>query len=371
MQKEPLKIAYIVPYKFIPAMNGGQKAAFGMAEYLSKSVDLVCISTKNNLTTNAQFLTVPILSNSFIRYFNIFSWPKIYRAFKANKINFCLTHQHFIFLLIWPICKIMGIKTGIYIQNLEYKRFQSMNKIYWRIIYFSEWLTYKLSNYLFFISPDEIPVALKTFNVSNEKCTEIPYGVSIEKYSIPDKKFKREQLGLKQNELLILFFGPLSYRPNLEALEMMLNHIEPQLKALYPDLKYKFIICGGGLPDKYERLERFPSFDYLGYVEDIESYVQACDIMLNPIVSGGGVKTKLIESIALGTTVISSKSGALGAYPQVCGEKLVQVDDDDYLAYAHSIESQYYSIEKETPERFYEHFYWANIVIKLINTIKI
>lgn len=370
MQKKPLKIAYIVPYKFIPPMNGGQKAAFGMAEYLSNVVDLLCISTKNNLTEKAQFFTRPILSNSVVRYINLFSWPQLYKTLKDKQINFCITHQHFIFFLIWPLCKILGIKSGIYIQNLEYKRFQSMGKIYWKIIYVSEWIAYKLADYLFFISPDEIPGAVRTFNISIEKCIEIPYGVSNKKYSIPDKKLKREQLGLEQNKLLILFFGPLTYKPNLEALEMMLNHIEPQLKNLYPEMAYKFIICGGGLPDKYQNLRYSPTFDYQGFVEDIDSYIQACDVMLNPVISGGGVKTKLIESIAQGTTVISSKSGALGASPQVCEKKLVQVDDEDYAAYAHSIVKEYYSGEKATPEEFFNHFYWRNIINRLISRIE-
>ncbi len=128
------------------------------------------------------------------------------------------------------------------------------------------------------------------------------------------------------------------------------------------DFPYCFLICGGGLPKQYEKLEAYERVKYLGYVEDIEAYVQAADLMVNPVNSGGGVKTKLVEAIALGTTVVSSFTGALGVLPEACGPKLRRVADKDYTAFAETLLQCFREGQVPTPTTFYETYYWGNIV---------
>jgi hypothetical protein len=55
---------------------------------------------------------------------------------------------------------------------------------------------------------------------------------------------------------------------------------------------------------------------------DINEYIDGCDVMINPILSGGGVKTKAIDTLARSQTVISTQTGAEGIDAKVCGNNL-------------------------------------------------
>lgn len=370
MSLDKPKIAFVVPYRFTPGRNGGQKAALGLAEFLHKNTEFFCISTRDNPQGLNNFNLIPLLSRYPLKYFNLFSWFPIYKTLKKEIPDFCLVHQHFIFFIMWPVCRLLKIPLGIYVQNIEYQRFKSINKFYWPVVFISEWMSFKWADHLFFISPDDVAVACDVYGIGAARCSELPYGIKHDKPVHFNRRHIRKNLGFQDDEILIIFFGPLSYQPNLEALDTLLNHIEPALRKSSPAFKYKFIICGGSLPEKYNNLDSHDHFVYKGYVEDIESYICCSDMMINPVFAGGGVKTKIIEAIALGTTVISSKTGTLGVQSNICGDKLVQVDDRNYQGYATEIIEVAARIHKETDAVFYNHYYLDHIVKNFLIQLK-
>ena len=103
---------------------------------------------------------------------------------------------------------------------------------------------------------------------------------------------------------------------------------------------------------------------YAGFVDDIEMYFKAADIFLNPVQSGGGIKTKMVEAIAFGTTVITTETGAAGIHKNICGNKLIVMPDNDWNTFTSAIvdNADKYEI---TPPSYYEHYYWGNIVKKI------
>ena len=362
------KIAFVVPYRFVPPINGGHKAAYGLSKFLHQIHPLKVYSTTDNQKDEASFVSELLLPSGVSKYVHpLVAW-RLYSAFKKDNIQLCITHQPFIALLLLPVCLLLGIPLHIYAQNLEYHRFRTMGKSWWPIVFLVEWITFKLANHIYFISPDEVEPAQKTFALNPQKCSVLPYGTPYD--SPPDNKHTvRQQIRQLHNyandECLIIFFGPQTYQPNLEAVELIIQQINPllQQKAHFP---YRFIICGGGLPKKLNKLDAFDNVEYLGFVKDIEAYVKASDMMINPVNSGGGVKTKLIESIALGKTVISSQTGALGVLPEACGNQLIIVDDFDYSAYCKAIIQVFEGEKQNTPSSFYEEYYWGKIVENVI-----
>ena len=107
---------------------------------------------------------------------------------------------------------------------------------------------------------------------------------------------------------------------------------------------------------------------YAGFVDDIDLYFKAADLFLNPVQSGGGVKTKMIESIALGTTVISTMSGAAGIDKTVCGDKLITIDDNDWSNFVKAIVENS-DAASPTPDSYYESYYWGNIIRNILPAI--
>lgn len=63
-------------------------------------------------------------------------------------------------------------------------------------------------------------------------------------------------------------------------------------------------------------------------------------------------------------TLVSTEFGALGLKKAVCGKKLQVVADNDWNGFVEKI-IEYMNEVLDTPEDFYEHYYWGNIAKKV------
>ena len=87
--------------------------------------------------------------------------------------------------------------------------------------------------------------------------------------------------------------------------------------------------------------------------------------MLNPVLSGGGIKTKAVEALAYNKHVISTKSGALGLSPNVCGSNLHIIADNDWDNFTKAI-IEASKNPRAIPPSFYEQYYWGNIASNML-----
>lgn len=371
MPPAPSSIAVIIPYRFVPPQNGGHHAAFGFCEALAQERDTVVISTTNNIKDKLPFRLELLFSDRFYKYFNPLIIFRLWQFFYKENIKTCIIQQPFFGLIALPVCRMLRIRFIVYVHNIEFQRFKTIGKWWWRLLYPIERIIYRAADYLLFISSDDLKAAIPIFKLDPEKCAPMPYGTRLSE--MPDDHEEAHQVIIKRHhynkeELLILFFGPQSYQPNLDAVERIIYHINPILlqKA---DFRYRILICGGGLPEHYKKLAdyKIQRVDYLGFVENIDMYIKAADIVLNPVNTGGGVKTKVIEAIALGTTVISSRTGAKGIDAKACGEKLIIAEDEDNQAFVESIIKLYQQNVKEVPTAFYQIYSWKNNIQRMLD----
>ena len=96
-------------------------------------------------------------------------------------------------------------------------------------------------------------------------------------------------------------------------------------------------------------------------MDDISVYFKAADVFLNPILSGGGVKTKAIEAIAMDTTVVSTELGAMGIKQDVCGNKLKIVREGQWSLFSELVIASA-NEESHTPQEFFDYYYWESII---------
>jgi hypothetical protein len=235
-----------------------------------------------------------------------------------------------------------------------------------------EKFTYKSAHLVFFLSEADRQKAIYEFDLKAENTLLTPYGVSYDKQ--PETASVQAILNLKQelnigtNEKMILFFSTLSYTPNYDAVNFIVDEVYPRLTQ--QGLAFKIIICGKGLPagiaQKVANTERIK---YMGFVDDINLYIDAADIMLNPILSGGGVKTKAIDTLARNQRVVSTQNGALGIDANVCGNNLIMVDDHNWDAFTNAV-VQHINQPKQLPKAFYETYSWSNIVTNLVSKLQ-
>jgi glycosyltransferase involved in cell wall biosynthesis len=197
--------------------------------------------------------------------------------------------------------------------------------------------------------------------------------VEIQQYP-GDKAACRNIIALKHHiaddEKIIQFNGLLSYKPNLDALKAILDKINPLLLA-QPSFKYKLIVCGKGLPEEMNLLKEYAGKNiiFTGFTPDIITYFKATDIFLNPVQGGGGIKTKMVEAIAFGATVIATKTGATGMDRAASANKLFVVADNDWDSFAAAILQQA-AIVSVTPASYYDVYYWGSIVRKAIIALR-
>ncbi len=111
-------------------------------------------------------------------------------------------------------------------------------------------------------------------------------------------------------ELAFAHIGALDWIPNLEGLTWFLTRVWPYVHQQCPDAK--FYIAGRNAPEKILDICNKPGVVYLGEVPDAYEFILSKSIMVVPLLSGSGMRVKIIESLALRKAIVSTSVGAEG-----------------------------------------------------------
>lgn len=364
-----LNVLSLVSYPFLPPKMGGQKGIAFFYAYLSKHINLTCITTKaNDVSEVSGYKVINILSNSRLRYINIFYFFTLQSFIKKNKItHLILEHPYYGWLgiLLKWFC---NVKLIVHSHNIESLRFKSTGRFWWQLLWFYEKFVHQQADGNFFIHDEDRKYAAENFKLDEKKCITVTYGFELKEAPDSEEKIiaknKLCKLYHLENEVKILLFnGTLDYKPNLDALEAILKYINPLLLS-NPDFKYKLIICGKGLPAVYDELKQYKTANiiYAGFVDDINIYFKGADIFINPVLDGGGIKTKLVEALGYNLSSVSTMSGAIGVPVAVTGKKLTVVYDNEWQNFVNAVITT--DPKENIPPGFFDHFYWGNIALK-------
>ena len=115
-----------------------------------------------------------------------------------------------------------------------------------------------------------------------------------------------------------IFWGRLDFGPNLQAMDWFCRRIWPQVVREVPSATLTIM---GFKPDASLRVHaEMPGVQIRSDVPDIRPSVAEHQIALLPMVSGGGIKNKLLEAAAMGKAIICTSmacSGLRGTPPAV------------------------------------------------------
>lgn len=155
------------------------------------------------------------------------------------------------------------------------------------------------------------------------KITLIPNGVDTE-FFFPNKE-------TCDNETKnIVFTGALAYPPNSEAVEYFVTAIWPLILEKLPDAR--FFVVGKGPGRRLLKL-RSRSVEIVGEVDDLRPYIWNAKVVVCPLLSGAGIKNKVLEAMALGKVVVASPVAVEGI-PGENGKHYVVCDDPQSMANA-------------------------------------
>jgi polysaccharide biosynthesis protein PslH len=108
-----------------------------------------------------------------------------------------------------------------------------------------------------------------------------------------------------------VFVGSLDWRPNQDAVSLLLDRIFPQVKAAEP--RATLALVGRNPPEwMTDAAERVPGVTVHGNVPDVRPYLATCGMTVVPLRVGGGSRLKILESLATATPVVSTVVGAEG-----------------------------------------------------------
>lgn len=365
-----LKVLSIASYRFLPPATGGQKCIAFFNRYFSKYIAFTCISVPQNETNNTEtYEVVPLLGSGRFRYINPLLFFRLRTFIRQNRITHVLLEHPYYGWLGYLLKKFTGVQLVVHAHNIEALRFRDIGKWWWKILWRYERGTFRTADTIFFITEEDRQYAIHSYGIPAGKSIVVTYGTTHDQIPTHETKKKAKHTvaalhGFDNSQLLLLYSAAFNYAPNLQALDDILQNINPALQQSV--LQYKIIVCGMGLPGEYGNLKQYESghIIFAGFVEDINLYFTAADIFLNPVSEGGGIKTKLVEALAANTNSISYQRGAYGVPLTITGNKLQIVADSDAVAFSGAVLRSVQHLGENTPSSFLDHFHWDNIARK-------
>lgn len=128
--------------------------------------------------------------------------------------------------------------------------------------------------------------------------------------------------GMKPQSKSLFVIGSMNWQPNLEGLSWFLNQVWPEVQAAHPELELH--VAGSFQPDFWQLLPR-RQVVWHGFVPDAALFMQQYELMLAPLLSGGGMRVKIVEGLSLGKCVLTTPVGAEGV-AGCSGEHLLIAD---------------------------------------------
>jgi glycosyltransferase involved in cell wall biosynthesis len=109
----------------------------------------------------------------------------------------------------------------------------------------------------------------------------------------------------------ILFLGSLDWRPNLDAVGLLLEHIFPRVRV--QEATARLHIVGRNPPGWLRRqVSARAGVELHANVADVRSYLARSSVLAVPLRIGGGSRLKILEALACGLPVVSTRIGAEG-----------------------------------------------------------
>jgi len=109
----------------------------------------------------------------------------------------------------------------------------------------------------------------------------------------------------------ILHIGTMYWPPNIDAVDWFVAEIYPLIRQQRPDAQ--FDVVGSRPPDDLLALNGAGlGINVTGYVEDPRLYQQRAAVMIVPLLSGGGMRVKILNALAEGIPIVSTTLGCEG-----------------------------------------------------------
>jgi polysaccharide biosynthesis protein PslH len=144
-----------------------------------------------------------------------------------------------------------------------------------------------------------------------------------------DLDFFKRTPDLEETPNSLVFVGYFRHPPNVEALHYFFLRIWPGVTSQIPDAK--ITIIGRYAPAEILAYSQEASVFFVDHVPDIRLYLQQSAVFVAPIISGAGLRGKILESMAMETAVVATRRCTEGFPFQHDQELMIAEDAKDFI----------------------------------------
>lgn len=165
---------------------------------------------------------------------------------------------------------------------------------------FEQW-AYSAATQAIAVSPDDAKLMREEFGSTRTAVVE--NGV--------DVGYFQPQHDVERDPSRLLFLGSLDWRPNLDAVSILLDDIFPKVREQVPNATLSLV---GRRPPQWlkDRAATMLGVRVFADVPDVRPFLATCGMLVVPLRIGGGSRLKILEALAMETPVISTRVGAEG-----------------------------------------------------------
>jgi glycosyltransferase involved in cell wall biosynthesis len=151
----------------------------------------------------------------------------------------------------------------------------------------------------------------------------IPNGVNTSYYTARTISEVTRHRGQADSKPTILFVGSMDYHANVDAVTWFSRVSWPQIAVNHPDMQFMIV---GRNPRPEVRALASDRIHVTGTVDDVRPFYARAVAVVVPLRSGSGTRVKILEAMAAGVPVVSTRLGAEG----------LEVEDGAHLLLADS-----------------------------------
>jgi glycosyltransferase involved in cell wall biosynthesis len=140
---------------------------------------------------------------------------------------------------------------------------------------------------------------------------------------------------------VVAFSGNMGFPPNVDAVMFFYREVFPMIVASRPSVRWHII--GTEPTPEVLALAADPNVVVTGYVNDLRAHLRRAAVVVCPMITGTGIKNKVLEAMSLGRAVVSTPLGtqgiavspgvniAVAADPRGIATKVLELLDDRSL----------------------------------------